>query len=483
MFLFTQMLTKDQIEKFIKDSIPDSEVIIEDLKGDGNHYSAIITSKEFIGKSKIEQHKMIYNSSDDIIAGSGTAEDVLNKVPMVTVDQGQVIGVDLIDGGSGYTSAPKVIVTRKYKIRKANEIQVDAVSVGIVGVVPASMRSSSTLTDIISPTGNIPPIARITSIVGWSEFDVSIRNVDCIWPAQQEVIAPGPQPGSQEVVAWQRQNPPTAAREDLDSEREVTAVLQIQPPKIDVIVTKDVYINLQRPINNSFIENTNYYANAAFLDVDCNVGDSIVYVPDTSKFTPSGKILVGTEIIFYPQKQDDRFLFVTRGVNDTTEQTWAAGTYVRQIPDVVSVVPGGINVIHSISSVEHATHLPDGEFSESYQQWQAKVEFVNSVFEPSTNFEIFTPPAGLVDMYQEEYKWCDPISTRLNGMVDLIDDPRTVTQRDGTVVEVRNEVFGTSEYQSTYIVGNLGHNIGDYQYTGFDDGAFGVSNLTLGEFD
>ena len=128
----------------------------------------------------------------------------------------------------------------------------------------------------------LPPIARITSIVGWSEFDVSIRNVDCIWPAQQEVIAPGPQPGSQEVVAWQRQNPPTAAREDLDSEREVTAVLQIQPPKIDVIVTKDVYINLQRPINNSFIENTNYYANAAFLDVDCNVGDSIVYVPDLS---------------------------------------------------------------------------------------------------------------------------------------------------------------------------------------------------------
>ena len=71
---------------------------------------------------------------------------------MVTVDQGQVIGVDLIDGGSGYTSAPKVIVTRKYKIRKANEIQVDAVSVGIVGVVPASMRSSSTLTDTVSYT-------------------------------------------------------------------------------------------------------------------------------------------------------------------------------------------------------------------------------------------------------------------------------------------------------------------------------------------
>ena len=55
-------MTKDQIEKFIKNSIPDSQVVIEDLKGDGNHYSAVITSKEFIGKSKIEQHKMIYDS-------------------------------------------------------------------------------------------------------------------------------------------------------------------------------------------------------------------------------------------------------------------------------------------------------------------------------------------------------------------------------------------------------------------------------------
>ena len=51
-----------EIEKLIKESIPDALVEIQDLAGDGNHYSATISSSEFIGKSKIEQHKIIYAS-------------------------------------------------------------------------------------------------------------------------------------------------------------------------------------------------------------------------------------------------------------------------------------------------------------------------------------------------------------------------------------------------------------------------------------
>ena len=51
-----------EIEKLIKESIPDALVEIQDLAGDGNHYSATISSSEFIGKSKIEQHKMVYAS-------------------------------------------------------------------------------------------------------------------------------------------------------------------------------------------------------------------------------------------------------------------------------------------------------------------------------------------------------------------------------------------------------------------------------------
>ncbi len=51
-----------EIENFIKEAMPDAIVEIQDLAGDGNHYSATVMSSEFSGKSKIEQHKMVYNS-------------------------------------------------------------------------------------------------------------------------------------------------------------------------------------------------------------------------------------------------------------------------------------------------------------------------------------------------------------------------------------------------------------------------------------
>ena len=51
-----------EIERLIKESIPDALVEIQDLAGDGNHYSATISSSEFVGKSKIEQHKIVYAS-------------------------------------------------------------------------------------------------------------------------------------------------------------------------------------------------------------------------------------------------------------------------------------------------------------------------------------------------------------------------------------------------------------------------------------
>ena len=56
------VMTKEEIETLIKKAIPDAIIKIEDLRGDGNHYSAIIISKSFEGKSKVIQHKMVYDS-------------------------------------------------------------------------------------------------------------------------------------------------------------------------------------------------------------------------------------------------------------------------------------------------------------------------------------------------------------------------------------------------------------------------------------
>ena len=51
-----------EIENLIREALPDATIDIQDLAGDGNHYSATIISSQFSGKSKIEQHKMVYNS-------------------------------------------------------------------------------------------------------------------------------------------------------------------------------------------------------------------------------------------------------------------------------------------------------------------------------------------------------------------------------------------------------------------------------------
>ena len=55
-------LKSEEIKSLIKESIPDAEISIKDLVGDDNHYSATIKSKIFIGKSKIEQHKLVYKA-------------------------------------------------------------------------------------------------------------------------------------------------------------------------------------------------------------------------------------------------------------------------------------------------------------------------------------------------------------------------------------------------------------------------------------
>ena len=52
----------NEIETLIKEALNDAKVEIQDLAGDGNHYSATVTSSQFSGKSKIEQHKLVYNS-------------------------------------------------------------------------------------------------------------------------------------------------------------------------------------------------------------------------------------------------------------------------------------------------------------------------------------------------------------------------------------------------------------------------------------
>ncbi len=50
------------IERLIKEALPDAEVTIEDLRGDGDHYAAQVVSAAFAGKSRVQQHQMVYKA-------------------------------------------------------------------------------------------------------------------------------------------------------------------------------------------------------------------------------------------------------------------------------------------------------------------------------------------------------------------------------------------------------------------------------------
>lgn len=50
----------NEIEQLIKDALPDAEIEIKDLAGDGDHYAAHIVSSAFKGKSRVQQHQMVY---------------------------------------------------------------------------------------------------------------------------------------------------------------------------------------------------------------------------------------------------------------------------------------------------------------------------------------------------------------------------------------------------------------------------------------
>ena len=51
-----------EIETLIREGIPDAEVTIEDLRGDGDHYAAYVVSESFKGKTRVQQHQMVYQA-------------------------------------------------------------------------------------------------------------------------------------------------------------------------------------------------------------------------------------------------------------------------------------------------------------------------------------------------------------------------------------------------------------------------------------
>jgi stress-induced morphogen len=55
-------MAANDIERLIKAGIPDAEITIRDLAGDGDHYAATVVSESFRGKSRVQQHQLVYDA-------------------------------------------------------------------------------------------------------------------------------------------------------------------------------------------------------------------------------------------------------------------------------------------------------------------------------------------------------------------------------------------------------------------------------------
>ena len=55
-------MNPQEIEKLIQEALPDAKIEIRDMAGDGDHYAAAVVSESFRGKSRVQQHQMVYDA-------------------------------------------------------------------------------------------------------------------------------------------------------------------------------------------------------------------------------------------------------------------------------------------------------------------------------------------------------------------------------------------------------------------------------------
>ena len=70
-----------EIERMIKEALPDAVVRIDDLRGDGDHYAATVTSTAFAGLSRVKQHQLVYAALKGRMGGQLHALALTTQTP------------------------------------------------------------------------------------------------------------------------------------------------------------------------------------------------------------------------------------------------------------------------------------------------------------------------------------------------------------------------------------------------------------------
>ena len=408
----------------------------------------------------------------------------------VLVSKGQVISVDLIDGGSGYTEAPKVITTRRFDVLSERGIGVSLINVGVNPFVQTGGMLATSVISEIEESG----LSGLTSIasVTFGELNEATINIERDFDLKEvEVFSTGgaldPQRDYVEIAYNNNPSADSVIAGTLDYEATVVSAEIQDIVSLNSIstVSRAITQTQQIEIPNNAISNINFFETAAYLDLDFNIGDSIAYIPDTTKFDPQGLLLIGDEIVYYNRKLSDRFVNILRNRKGTTEQNWVAGTYLRQIPELVSVASAGVVTIESESDVSMASGGATSIAFERNTQREISSPADFSITREAFEVVVTPPPGGVVDRYQESAFINDPLLQRNGNEVDLIDingEFFVALRSAAPDIAIRNATAGELDYIGSYEVTNVGHTLSHYNNI-FDDGANSVSGITIQEFN
>jgi len=241
---------------------------------------------------------------------------------------GTVIGFTLISGGSGYTKPPVAVITRGFDIIKSNREISPYIERDYIIRIPRPITVNSQQVTLINP--NI------------SDYFVYINTADSLSFREQNLILFLENEVVQGDVAFSITAIPQAIRKEFPVIGTVAPSVKIP----EVLFTKP-YQSLQAVgasqvtegqvtyISESFvgagdtlITPETLAALAALINVQFDIGDNQLFVTSTTGFPPAGILQVGTEVVEYGAKTEDRFYIIARGYGLTTEQTHPVGTQV-----------------------------------------------------------------------------------------------------------------------------------------------------------
>ena len=461
----------------------------------------------------------------------------------VVVHGGQVIDIVLYDQGSDYLVPPSVFVTRSFDLIRNNR-QINSIS--YLSLSPETLVGGT----LYVSTGDrldadVPPQVSISSFALVTPFDTEEQITAII---QKEVDS---RISSQTVIQH---------TSELNLGIDISSISMFTD-KIDIIFetpaafvetfNKVTIVNSTQEILSQVnaLAAVNYllayrsaHETGAFLMSSMSSTIDVAYVADTQKFLDSGKLLIEDEVVYYASKLSDRFLDLIRGDNGTTAKPHAAGSFVRQYREEVSIIDVGfvgtpvvesevrIITISDISAsiteiiqIESEVSLQEVEIvKESIIEVVApdvtvidsRVSNITSLIQPTAYINTIAEVSlahltvleskvntvsqstiqrvdieierdrnvGFIDYYIENYVLENPITTRF-GSVTLDDPYNEVFQRDGTIIFVINAP-GNNEGDNKYYRTSLTNRMAQYdEWKYMDTGSSGASTFTLDQID